>query len=373
MRSLFVRARPHFKNLRYRLWRQSAQLVSKSFCDFPTGVVENERTFLHLEARDHLESMEVLGPPAVVSVTPLALAFPDTLAFGERLGYILRKAVVDPQTGAVCVGHRRLLGASVGNMWRVVGWGRLIPSLNAPVTSNVEEGLAVAMPPLAYYHWLTETVPALLFALERGEQVAVVTTLEPLAYVLEMVEILQSAFPEKVECHRTDDRVRCGRLFFLTRPLEVTHPHPADVAALQRLATVTGVSTAKETRRRIYVSRRHAPRRAYKDEVALEDLLRRRRFEIVHLERMPLAEQMATMCEAEVVVGFHGAGLTNVVWSNRGARVVEVFLKEAFTDYYRNLAGIAGHRYGSLSAVGVTPEQLADSILGLVDNLATTP
>jgi capsular polysaccharide biosynthesis protein len=188
-----------------------------------------------------------------------------------------------------------------------------------------------------------------------------------------MVELVQEVFPRMVECHRSDDRFRCERLFFVTRPLEVTHLHPADVAALQRLGTAAGsVGDGSETKRRIYVSRRFAQRRAYDGEPELEELLRARGFDVVYLERMPLVQQMATLREADVVVGFHGAGLANIAWSKPGTRVIEVFLGEPFTDYYRNLAGLAGHRYGSLSTRAGTPEQLADAIAGLSESIDTT-
>jgi capsular polysaccharide biosynthesis protein len=65
------------------------------------------------------------------------------------------------------------------------------------------------------------------------------------------------------------------------------------------------------------------------NEDAVEALMQAHGFACVSLTGMTLAEQIALFRGAEVVAGGHGAGLTNVVFCQPGARVLEL----ATTDY----------------------------------------
>ena len=47
-------------------------------------------------------------------------------------------------------------------------------------------------------------------------------------------------------------------------------------------------------------------------------------FERVHLESMPFADQVSLIGSASILVGNHGAGLTNLAWMSPGSRVLEL-------------------------------------------------
>lgn len=99
--------------------------------------------------------------------------------------------------------------------------------------------------------------------------------------------------------------------------------------------------------RRILVSRRHAPSRRVTNEDALADALSAYGFETCVAESLSLCEQVALFAEAEVIVGAHGAGLTNMLLSPSGTTIVETveasMMEKAFVYWW--MAGALGHEY----------------------------
>jgi capsular polysaccharide biosynthesis protein len=94
--------------------------------------------------------------------------------------------------------------------------------------------------------------------------------------------------------------------------------------------------------RRIYISRRG--RRKVLNEDALVVRLSRHGFEVVDPESLPFAEQVELFYDAEIVVGTHGAGLTNLLFADR-ARVIEIFPTSRVFPHYALLAASLGLSY----------------------------
>ena len=46
-------------------------------------------------------------------------------------------------------------------------------------------------------------------------------------------------------------------------------------------------------------------------------------WQFVQLEKLPIAEQMQLFAEAKYIISPHGAGLTNLLWSQPGPKVIE--------------------------------------------------
>lgn len=81
---------------------------------------------------------------------------------------------------------------------------------------------------------------------------------------------------------------------------------------------IQGTGTEK-----VYVSRRGSPRSLTEDE-AIEANLSKRGFSILHPGYMTFEQQIAAFKNAELVVGVIGAGMTNIVFAKKGARVLNL-------------------------------------------------
>ena len=74
--------------------------------------------------------------------------------------------------------------------------------------------------------------------------------------------------------------------------------------------------------RKIFVSRENAKTRKLLN--AEELLIALKGWEIVKLEEMSIKEQFKTFAEATHILATHGAGLINLLWCNKGAKIVEI-------------------------------------------------
>lgn len=91
------------------------------------------------------------------------------------------------------------------------------------------------------------------------------------------------------------------------------------------------VSVPPANRKRIYVSRGNVNLRRIKNEKAILGILALHGFEFHDPGSMPFREQAALFASAEMVVAVHGSGLTNLMFSPLGTRVLEIFPSN-FTD-----------------------------------------
>jgi capsular polysaccharide biosynthesis protein len=110
--------------------------------------------------------------------------------------------------------------------------------------------------------------------------------------------------------------------------------------------------------RRLFVSRGSAASRRVVNEAELAPVLAEHGFEVVDPAGMSIAEQVALFSRASAVVGPHGAGLTNLLFSLPGTRVVELFAAPAAqgVSNYRVLASHLGMPYSRLLAQPVANE-----------------
>lgn len=96
---------------------------------------------------------------------------------------------------------------------------------------------------------------------------------------------------------------------------------------------------------RIYISRTLPSARVIANEEELFPRLLEMGFQICRLEEMPFEEQVRVFRNANVVVGPHGAGFTNLIFSQPGTHVVEIFAKGHERRCYWALSSELGQDY----------------------------
>lgn len=116
---------------------------------------------------------------------------------------------------------------------------------------------------------------------------------------------------------------------------------------LSRSFIASNDESAESTPNRIYISRSTRGTRSVDNESEFIRLLEQRQFTAVNLENFPVGEQAALLNKASIVVGSHGAGLTNIVFCQPGTKVVEIFSEYMVPCYWSlaSLKSLSYHQY----------------------------
>lgn len=184
----------------------------------------------------------------------------------------------------------------------------------------------------SYYHWLLEDLPAYLRAKVKYPNSQSVHPKLPFRYVRDALELTGEVSQEirvYVELPKLALAPKSRALF----------PSRQDVNALEQFQSRARIQP--DTVKKIYVSRRDSGRYP-ENESEIEQFVRAKGFEVVSLTGLSLAKQISLFSGAEVIIGTHGAGLANIVWSMSGrTRVVEICLPNQ-PDCFARLASLKG-------------------------------
>lgn len=197
----------------------------------------------------------------------------------------------------------------------------------------------------AYYHWLVDFVPRLHFVAQdaalrarpmivnhkftpwQQDSLAAIYaargwTLPPLIRMpdADLVPLRDAVVPGRVD--------RASAVAILGRLYPVAHPAAAD-------------------RLRLFVRRNNAEYRNLLNQDEMATLLAGAGFTIVDPGTLPFAAQADLFARAGIIVGAHGAALTNIVFAPPGSAVLELW-GGRHQPHYVDLARLRGLRYAAL-------------------------
>jgi hypothetical protein len=268
--------------------------------------------------------------------------------FGKRNLYLLQDAVVSPHSGMVWI-ENRILEESVGSLRRIMDWGDLLHEPLLPVRELQLQEPVVVCHPANYYHWLLEVLPNLLFAISRFPDLKIVMPENCPGHVMDgLATVLGPEAGQRfIVC---SNPIRVANLVMPQyHPLpEFTDPQVVELLKSEVMSKVVRAGrpgAAVAQRENFYVSRRRSRRRRLAGEDLLEGRLRERGFTILHCDELSFAEQIRTFHNAGTVIGTHGAGLSNLVWSEAPCKVIEIFPKNYILDCYAWLSFSQGFDY----------------------------
>jgi capsular polysaccharide biosynthesis protein len=265
-----------------------------------------------------------------------------------------------------------ILSESVGDVRRLMGWGELLPHLlqmrRPPSLST--DGVVIAASPGPFFHWLFETLPNLLTALQLDPEVRILLPARYPRFVRQALELqLGGDFHQKVIV--ADTPVRVAKLLLLQTEVDAGFVPPIAVKIL-RGAYLPNHTKLPPGHRKLYISRRYAPSRAMTNEVDLEAALSKQGFEIIYSENLSFAEQVYLFSQAQIVVALHGAGLSNIVWAPKGLQVLEIFPHNYFNDCYARLALQLNASYDYITC-GEQQTKNASGTISVADVVARLP
>ena len=191
-----------------------------------------------------------------------------------------------------------------------------------------------------YFHWMSDVLGDFYFVKEVG--------FDPFGFKAIAVPAVDKDWQKEVVAMLGLRSVisykdLCGSKVPVTIPIRIkgrVNPLPVwQARAIEQVLNVTDLGGgATDATSVLYVSRASATRRRLVDEAALLDELARVDVECVDLAGLSVKEQALLFRDAQVVVGIHGAGLTNLAFCREGAQVVELFPPRKKTACFANFA-----------------------------------
>jgi len=234
----------------------------------------------------------------------------------------LRGARIAGRFGTVVLPDDGILVESLHSDLQYVGWDDVYYRCKLPALSD-HAGNHVLLTALfadGYHEWLIYNLPRLV-AYRAANLSDDCTYLVPARMAPWQWASLEVAGIPPSACVPFDDRHwRLERLMFAT--MASIRPARSTCEWLRGLAK-TVVRGAQAQRARIYISRALANTRRVLNEAEVIGLLAKRGFTSYRLEDMRWLDQVRLFADAEIVVGAHGAGFTNCVFSQPGTRIIE--------------------------------------------------
>ncbi|TVT38267.1 glycosyltransferase family 61 protein [Hymenobacter setariae] len=189
-----------------------------------------------------------------------------------------------------------------------------------------------------YYHWLVDTLPRLLLLRERYPDCVLLVPEPVRSYMKTTIAALGFKAVQAVP------RGYFVNVQKLIMPSHIAPPGKQDPGLMRQLrqeltksvmpVTIAAASPGK----RLYVSRSKQIIRRLSNENELLALLAQYAIETIYFEDMDFEQQVEAMQNVELLMGVHGANLTNMLFLATGAKIVELFNQTICNPCYFHLA-----------------------------------
>lgn len=146
-------------------------------------------------------------------------------------------------------------------------------------------------------------------------------------------------------------------------------PSPKECEFVKNRAN-SNLQTSSSASRYLFISRQDAEDRRIQNFREVQSLTKKFGFDTCVLEEMSFMEQAELFSQADVVLGTHGAGLTNIIFGD-DLNVIELFPNTDIREHYFYLSNIFNHNYYYLNneTVGSDIVVDTDSLRNLLDKM----
>ncbi|QIL77254.1 glycosyltransferase family 61 protein [Hymenobacter sp. HDW8] len=223
---------------------------------------------------------------------------------------------------------------------------RQLSSRNAPELKAGPVGLAFDSWSGNYFHWIAEVLPRLmLLSKQQPNCLILLPGPTPPEYVTYTVDALGF---KNTFVLGPSDIVHIRDLWMPARPGRHGYMVPSLVREV-REAIMTYLHSylfpSLKATRRIYVSRNRQQWRHLTNESEVLKVLERYGFETIYFEGLSFVEQVRTMYETSIMIGIHGANMTNLMFMTPGTNVIEMMSETYLNPSYLSMASSIGVFY----------------------------
>jgi capsular polysaccharide biosynthesis protein len=223
-----------------------------------------------------------------------------------------------------------------------------------------------------YFHWIAEFLPRLRaleeWQAETGQTAKILVNPDPPAWKVESLRCLGYEGDQVIEWNGTGVAERVLIAPYSPKRLSLYTPSPADYRWLRDRMQECATEPSMGCPNTILVSRRDAPNRNILNEDALLEEFSSMGLTRVVPGELSIPEQIGIFTGANTVIGPHGAGLANIIFSDE-SQLIECFQSDLIRPHFFHLANELNHKYDCI--LGERKEQdMVISANDLQENLS---
>lgn len=219
-----------------------------------------------------------------------------------------------------------------------------------------------------YYHWLMHALPKICLVCKLFGQCNVL--LQQQYETIDFVRQSLQAFPEAniVYLHEKNS-FSAPHLSLMSQADQPQVIWELRSRILQYSCAFTTANEDFQRAGKVYINRTKQTKRRIVNESGLSESIQSLGYQSVFMEELEFTEQVRLMNNTQMLLGAHGAGLTNMLFMPRGSTVIEIRREaDALNNIFYWLASVLGHRYYYLPAKCVPLERdkseyLADDLV----------
>lgn len=212
--------------------------------------------------------------------------------------------------------------------------------------NNLSDGkkylLATDLESAGHFHWFAEGLPKLFCLKDIAHEFVLLLPDTPYIrkIAIDSLKLLKLDFEDLVLMNESEF-YKVKNLYYITKPAQIGLND--EIMKEIRREFVFGKDSGNK---KLYISREKAGFRKVLNEKELIVILKNYGFENVYAEDLSLSEQNDLFSSCGILLGIHGAGLTNCIFMEQGSKVVELRRKEtAKNTGYWHLADSLNHNY----------------------------
>lgn len=205
-----------------------------------------------------------------------------------------------------------------------------------------------------FYHWMYQSLPAILQALKAFEGQKFKIVIPPSnSFRQRTVELLKIP-DENIHYLGLNETLECDDLVFCNLTSGDFSFRPS--LYLKTLYNKFFLTVNQQVRRsfepprKVFISRKDSPKRGISNESEVSSLLKRYGFTEVLMSSLSLEEQVVLFNRADVIVAPHGAGLVNLVFGKEDLKVLELIPSNYINDCFYRICVLNQQNYFNLYA-----------------------
>lgn len=249
----------------------------------------------------------------------------------------VKNSILNTKSGVVWFKNKIVEESSVWSISDLIIWEP------KPILKKKLSGKFNNLPDNGFYHFVIEDLPRFLDTTNLNISLTTIYGSES-SYILDTFKIL-----ENKKTAYFNYPVLCEELVISEKSSGGIFTH----SDRRKLLNFSEKIKPKLASRNILISRKNRLKDVegrginYIDETEL--LFARNSFDVVFFEELSLMDQISIIKNAQVIAGFHGAGLANIVWSKHKCKVIEIS-ESRITSHFEHLASICKHEYRFVKA-----------------------